>query len=363
MSEPTRSRIDFLDCLRIFAFLTVLVGHRLFAPLTAIAEDPAVHVTLRWAALLVIPLCYEGLTGVVVFFLISGYIITHVLQSESPAEFMIKRIFRIYPLYIFAVFSEQVVALLLNQIPIPPLSVWIPRLLLLGDFFDTKYSLNGVEWTLRVEILFYLFMATLKSMGVLRKAAVLPLVFLLCTALLDLAKPFPSHTDWTVGNLNLYGPFLFVGALIYLAEQKLAATGQCIISVALIFVAYLILTPKIQPRWSDTHAAFLALGIFLGAWWWRRQMPGGRVVTALSSLTYAVYLFHNWLWPHLEKLVAHVANTVTPSNATVFLMLIVICHLLHHTVERYGVAVGRRLVARFRGRHPSRQLHVHASDS
>ena len=37
----------------------------------------------------------------------------------------------------------------------PDMSVLVPQLLLIGDFFGTPYSLGGVEWTLRVEVLFY----------------------------------------------------------------------------------------------------------------------------------------------------------------------------------------------------------------
>lgn len=46
-----------------------------------------------------------GWLGVCIFFLISGFVITHVSMRESPAEFFIKRIFRIYPMLIIAVLT------------------------------------------------------------------------------------------------------------------------------------------------------------------------------------------------------------------------------------------------------------------
>src|SRR4051794_1142310 len=46
--------------------------------------------------------------GVVVFFLISGYIISHVGQNESLLEFLIKRSVRLLPTLFLAVFAAYV---------------------------------------------------------------------------------------------------------------------------------------------------------------------------------------------------------------------------------------------------------------
>ena len=40
------------------------------------------------------PLTVAGGAGVVVFFLVSGYIIAHVLQTEAARQFLLKRFFR-----------------------------------------------------------------------------------------------------------------------------------------------------------------------------------------------------------------------------------------------------------------------------
>jgi surface polysaccharide O-acyltransferase-like enzyme len=84
------SRIAFLDYLRIFAFLSVLVGHLFFGDLQQLFSDPSIHATPRSLVGLLMPLCESGGAGVVVFFLISGYIITSVLQSENTVSFLVK---------------------------------------------------------------------------------------------------------------------------------------------------------------------------------------------------------------------------------------------------------------------------------
>ena len=147
MSQQLTGRIVFLDYMRVFAFVSVLIGHKLTPQLQAFIADGSQHATLRLFAELLYPLCMGGAAGVVVFFLTSGYIITHVLQIESPLEFMLKRFFRIYPLYMVAVILEWVMWHHLNGASFPPLTTLIPQLLLIGDFFQTPHTLAGVEWT------------------------------------------------------------------------------------------------------------------------------------------------------------------------------------------------------------------------
>lgn len=276
MTYLTKSRIDFLDFMRIFAFLSVLVGHKLFPQLPALANDISNHITIRCIAEGLMPLCRGGAAGVVVFFFfISGYIITYVLQKEAEVEFLIKRVFRIYPIYNFAVFAEAFIGLMVHGSELPPLSVWVPRLLLLGDFFDTKYSLAGVEWTLRIEIMFYVFMAALKLTGLLKRSEWLPAIFVLCTILLHMVGPFPVLRGSSNGHFTLYGPFLFVGSVIYLAEHSMANRKYCIASIMLIFIAFLVLIAKLQPSWKEPNYAVFALLLFLGAWGFRGYLTGG----------------------------------------------------------------------------------------
>lgn len=99
-------RIVFLDYMRIFAFISVLIGHKFYIELLESTVNPNIHSTLKFFISLLLPVTAGGGAGVVVFFLTSGYIITHVLSTEKPIEFLIKRAFRIYPLYAFAVIMQ-----------------------------------------------------------------------------------------------------------------------------------------------------------------------------------------------------------------------------------------------------------------
>jgi peptidoglycan/LPS O-acetylase OafA/YrhL len=352
LGDVIKSRIAFLDFMRIFAFLSVLVGHKLYPQLAAIANDPSLHITFRYIAEALMPLCVGGAAGVVVFFFISGYIITHVLQQESASEFLIKRAFRIYPLYLFAVLSEALINYFTGAIQFPPASILIPRVLLIGDFTGTPYSLAGVEWTLRVEVMFYLLMGGMKSLGLLKNPKWLPLAFVGCTAFLYAVGPVPAFAGWTDGYMNLYGPFLFAGSIIYLLEHGLASRTHCIASIIVFLVAFLVTIPSLHPNWKDSNYALFACFLFISAWAGRKHIAGGTVVRVLSDVTYAVYLFHNWLWASLEKIVAKAGFISASKDLQIFVALLIVCYLAHRTVERFGIKLGQRVLAVRRKRLP-----------
>ncbi|MBX9621319.1 MAG: acyltransferase [Alphaproteobacteria bacterium] len=343
-----KGRIVFLDYLRIFAFLSVLIGHEFSGNIAALSGDQSLHITLRCLADILTPFYIGGAAGVVVFFLISGYIITHVLRTEKPVEFLIKRAFRIYPLFIVAILLEEFLGFIVNGAPLSPFSIFIPRLLLIGDFFGTPLALAGVEWTLRVEILFYLFMAGMKAIGLFRKSDWLPLLLLVISMTLYALPKVPNSLHWNYGYFNLYTPFLFMGTCIYLAETKMAKKTTCIVSVAVMFLFFLHLISEIQPLWKETHYAVLALILFLSLLSIKNTIKDFTAVRFLSSITYSVYLFHKFLWDYLLLIINKINFSLMPINFQVLSSLLLFCYLAHRTIERYGIKLGQRMASYYR---------------
>lgn len=60
-----------------------------------------------------------GRFAVILFFLISGYVISLVAERENQLEFFIKRVFRIFPPLIFAVFVMCICNIILEQNGLP----------------------------------------------------------------------------------------------------------------------------------------------------------------------------------------------------------------------------------------------------
>ena len=350
MSEVIRKRVVFLDYMRVFAFVSVLVGHKFFEMLASLATSPETHVTIRLIAQALMPLCYGGAAGVVVFFLTSGYIITHVLQTEGATDFLIKRIFRIYPLYIFAVVMELVFDSVFSDLPMPPLSVIVPRILLVGDFFNTPYGLAGVEWTLRIEVMFYAFMYLAKLTGLFKHQTLLPYIYAVAALILFMAPKFPNGIGWSDGYFNLYASFLFCGSCIYLAEKGLASAAESVTCIIFILALFLFLVPVFQPAWKDSNYAIFSMLIFAAAFAFRNSLGDSKLLIMLSELTYSVYLFHNWLWGYIYDVFFKNNWYLFDFRLQTLIVLLIFCYAANKTVEQLGIKAGRLVLGAIRRR-------------
>jgi len=340
-------RLVFLDYLRIFAFGSVLVGHKFWEPLWAAVSAP--DSPWHWPAWLLWPWVRFGGVGVLVFFLVSGYIITHVLRRERTAEFLVKRAFRIYPLYGVAVLGEAAWLAAQGQAPDARTVLW--QLTLLGDWAGTPYALGslGVEWTLRIELMFYLLMALLKAGGLLdwRGGAGLPWLYALLAAALWAAGPWPTHTDWARGYVSLYFPCLLLGSAIQLGERGAVRWGVVAALGVLVVVLQYAGLHRWQPGLAKAHLAPFALALFLLLWAGRRRLPAPAWVPWLSGLTYAVYLFHNWVFDIVRDAAQGWGWPVAWARLLALVVLLALCAALARGVERPAIRLGRRVARRF----------------
>lgn len=330
-------RIAFLDWLRIFAFSSVLIGHKFMTDLVAILDNPHIHATPKLILGFLTQLFIGGGAGVVVFLMVSGYIITNVLTRESTIEFLIKRIFRIYPLYITAVILQNILLINDSNYHIN----WgqlLPQLFLMGDFFDTPYSLAGVEWTLRIEVGFYLFMAFVKicEPKFTEKKHFIILLFMLIASI-PILPPFPkAGLSFTTDYWCLYGPFLFIGVFVYLLELQKINKITFGLFVFLVFYVFYQRIMIYQSHWGDKHYALLGFLIFFLAWQYREHFKSGKIVMIISNLTYSVYLFHNWLFDFFKHLYG--------STIVALVSLFTFCYLCHIIIEKKGIKVGMNVL-------------------
>lgn len=337
-------RILFLDFLRIFAFLSVLVGHLFYIELTSQSNNPQQHDTIRSLLKFALPFFHAG-AGVIVFFLVSGYIITHILQTESPIEFAIKRVFRIYPLYIFTVLSTYLIA----WEPID-FSILIPQLLLMGDLFETPYALAGIEWTLRVEIMFYVIMALLKTVGLMDAyKKFLPWAFLTIIVAVHHFGPFPNWNDATRASYSIGFQFLFLGAVFYLREKNQIKTWFLLLFGTVAMYQYFHLTRLYIPYLLNDNYASLALMLFVLFWLLRKQLKPHKHVLLLSNLTYAVYLTHITIDGVWDILVAKYVPKMTHSAFDLILMCVIllISFVISKFIEKPSNKLGHRLASRY----------------
>lgn len=344
----SNTRFIFLDYLRVFAFSSVLLGHKFQATIQSFASDESFHVILRRIISFLSIFTENGGAGVVVFFLISGYIITYAIQREDALSFLVKRFFRIYPLYVSAVLIE----LLLQRIVYSGGEIDFRSLLvsltLTGDIFNSPYTLAGVEWTLRLEVMFYLVVFIAKITGLIEKK-ILACGCMVLLSLLFIAYPIPNWDGWSRGYTGLYLPFLFMGVCVRFYEEKYISKKSAILVFSALYCLYIGSLPYVNPSLKDSYFTLAAVVLFLMTWRYRIFLVDSKIILNISMLTYSVYLFHNWLWFYIYNLASTVLYIPWLRSLLTLILLLLICKFFESTIEAFSNKVGKKVVSKMTG--------------
>jgi peptidoglycan/LPS O-acetylase OafA/YrhL len=163
------NRLLYLDSIRGIAALTVVFSH--FVERTPLYSFE------------VFKYFTPGQFGVVIFFLLSGFVIPFSFKDGPGAikSFVTSRIFRLYPAYWLSVALACISITFVLKIEIDAATI-IANLTMLQTALR-KPDLFGVYWTLFTELIFYGMCATLYALGALRRLDVrftASAIFLLC---------------------------------------------------------------------------------------------------------------------------------------------------------------------------------------
>ncbi|HEY0784757.1 MAG TPA: acyltransferase [Acidobacteriaceae bacterium] len=213
-----------LDALRLFAFLMVWIAHTL-----PDAADGAAHGVGARLLFWVETVKDAGNFGVCVFFFLSAYLITELLQREQRATgtvhlaaFYLRRVLRIWPLYLGVLLAYGVLGLRWHAFRIEPGRL-LASVLLAGNWYIAAHPaiLTPMRalWSLSVEEQFYLGWPVLVRQA--RPAAMMAA----CAALIALAlgtvvwlarsgQPMLHVTAWV--NSVVQFQFFALGGLVAL---------------------------------------------------------------------------------------------------------------------------------------------------
>lgn len=292
-----------------------------------------------------------GWLGVAVFFLISGFVITHVSLRETPDEFIIRRIFRIFPMLAVSV----ALSLLLNesfrsQLTLPHL---ITNIFLVNYWIHPQIIFVGVAWTLAIEIVFY----ALILLGMpLRAQPLLKVSFsLLAVGLTTYFARSLGANFFLFAATTAYVPFLPVGQIFYfmLYNRSISVIG----SLLLLLVAYSELLFGIRsihteflPIDNSYLVSFLvAIAIFLTAYGINSRLTPNRFIKLLSDTSYSLYLFHGLVgFFVLDQLTPRIGFPLALLLAVALVSAFVL--VVNRTIEKPILEFGRRLSVRGRVR-------------
>ncbi|NRQ37050.1 acyltransferase [Nonomuraea sp. NN258] len=377
-ARTAAARLAWLDALRGIGALAVVAEH-----------------VLPWFLPSLRPYWFNlGVYGILVFFLVSGYIIPASLERHGDVRaFWTGRAFRLYPLYL------AVIVLVLAVSPWVPVREQVPRdgsaVAAHATMLLDVVNVGGVAdtmWTLSYEMVFYLLVTALFLVRGHERSAPLSVAFAAAAVLIGLAVPGAL----VVGGWVAYASCaLFAAGLACVVSGRLRTPAACLL--ALMGVLMLLFTSRVPwlgtavlgvmfagtalYRWERgtgrlwpvaVTAALVAVApvwAIESGWWWvqpdvwittialaaltfgvamalrGRRVP--RVLTWLGVISYSLYLVHHPLLRYFVEITgdlrrAELAHQLTMA-ALALALILAVSALTYRFVERPMQELGRRL--------------------
>ena len=326
-----------MDALRLVAALAVVLFHFTARDHVRWGSDTLPHEVFGSFS----GVAVYGYAGVHLFFVVSGFVILMSVWGRSVPQFIASRVSRLYPAYWVAVVLTATLRWWWPTFESLPIGTVLVNLTMFQDAFGVE-RVDGVYWTLWVEMQFYLLMLGFLLSGITARwvvmlAAVVPAVMVpLSFALpaVELAVPFlgwsplfaagmvlfvifregPTAGRWVVVGLNA-ALAAVVSAIRTVGSIDAIASGGHVVPAVLALVAVgvvgLVAVVALVPRVRDLDWALL---------------------TSLGALTYPLYLTHEYVgWALIEVLHPSLGRWGTLTVAVT--ACLGVAWLLHRCVE------------------------------
>ena len=245
---------------------------------------------------------YSGKLGVMIFFAISGYLITQSLAgSKDLASFLAKRVSRIWPLFILAAITIFVAMQFIDPPVVEggakPFEGGSTRLIdLIGNLFfleDLGFRwIDGVFWSIVVELKFYVWIAVLACIAPRHFVA----IFAAGSAVLASGEMLIRIYDVTILSvlakamngifIAQHAPFFAIGALLVSGKYRYLLTINCLLATCA--VAYKISeNPDLNVIGTIEFVLLLATVFAIDAGLFKSW-----IFLKIGDYSYSWYLFH-----------------------------------------------------------------------
>jgi peptidoglycan/LPS O-acetylase OafA/YrhL len=322
-------RLTGLDGLRAIAALGVLMHHftehaAKLSPAHFFAHPVPGITGVLWPF-------HIGSHGVTLFFVISGFVILSSLnRCRSGSDFAFGRFSRLYPLFWFAVVVTAAFRTWMGHEQIP-MRTLLANLTMMPTLWKEP-MIDGVYWTLMVELKFYLLAYLVWRLNGLSRIEHVALAWLGTTVgvqLLIHAGVAPALTQWAHEWLILsHAPLFTCGIMLFRMHHAGTSTLRwAVLLGSLCLVA--------------AGGGILKGGIALVSCWLIRRVCIGSAPHWMSSSTlvylggasYAIYLLHSIIGWHIGQALFASGWHVAPATLTSALGCLCLALGAHHVVE------------------------------
>ena len=356
-------KVEFANALRGLAALSVIVSHYLGVFWTKPAA--IVELTGMSRAKVPIPGIVElvassplnwGPFGVALFFVISGFVIPFSFETYGRLDFIVARFFRIYPTYLTGL-SVSLAVLAVSTgivgVSFPHSISEILHSYALGtrDIFWIK-SVDGIVWTLEIELKFYLICMLIAPW--LRSGSMA--VFTVPAALLGisciLGTVLPSSSTTTLFWVALSSPyilFMFTGVAFNFIYRKRLGGSSGTLAVAAIVVMF----------WASLRYGFFKSESFLPdyttavvvfAMAMRCPAMADRIPTIgfWAGISYPLYVVLALIGYSLMVLLLSFGMPAWSVIVVAFAATVLLATVVHNLVEMPSHRLGRRIAMAIR---------------
>jgi peptidoglycan/LPS O-acetylase OafA/YrhL len=302
----SKSRIEVLDSLRAIAALAVVISH-----------TTAHHFNF-------------GRYGVQLFFILSGFVIFKTVESvKTTKEFIIKRFFRLYPAYWFAVIITATVINLFSQIKHISFLEFLFNLTMFQEHFKIK-NVDWSYWSLTPELFFYFYMAILiffKATRFIFPVCIAWLIIILCNYFFKIENYFVFIRFFNIRH----GQLFIAGIMFYRIFYNKGNPFHNYIMIAFTFFTSL-LVYSVQYGIKDIAIAIpLSYLLFFLFIFNKLNFLKFKPLFFIGNISYPLYLIHQDIAITVEQYYDYTSSSLLVILLITFFILI--AYWIHLFVE------------------------------
>jgi peptidoglycan/LPS O-acetylase OafA/YrhL len=289
-SESPNARLVELDALRGLAALSVVLF----------------HFTINNNAKLLGWEFSYGVSGVDIFFMISGFVIfLTVIKIKRWQDFVISRFARLYPAFWYCMLITAGFTVLFEPDFVSPLRIFA-NATMMSVYFGIE-DLDGSYWTLLVEIVFYVWILILFVTNNIRNINKIGFITILCLTLFHQFSAYYIHFyEFTVKKVQLLNhfPLFFSGILFYQLKKGEKRTENIALILFSLAASFYLHSKGGRSQFHiSTIAHYILLTSFhlifalfiMGKLTFLKFGP----LLFLGKISYCLYLIHQYVGLHL----------------------------------------------------------------
>jgi peptidoglycan/LPS O-acetylase OafA/YrhL len=366
-------RWAFAHLLRGIAALSVIVFHTTWvfwqwpgavAGLLYVPTRPGKSLDLWPSAFARMSWFNLGSFGVALFFLISGFVIPYALMRQSRLGFLAARALRLWPTYAVGLASTIAWLGLLAWAfgrPFPLRWADVATHFALGarDLTGTP-SIDGVVWTLEVEVRFYLMCLLMAPAfrrgrawavaGPLAGIAAVVVIAHRWGGLVDSQSLTWARARGVIGLDGTMIAFMLVGAACHLGVRGTTGKRTAAALAAVAFGVFLGLASldSVAGAFTPTAVSYgAAVIVFVAAMTARDRIAGRGILSALADISYPLYVLHAVPGYAIMRLALSRGFAPWACVLMAWAWAIAAAAVVHLWIERPTHAWGRALAARW----------------